>query len=264
MAGTQPNQDTLLWGRVQKYLPLAQRMPEQVPTVARMGSYGELVMDRLCGKQYKTAEEGSYFVTRTPTPGTGVQGQTAVTSFVDTTPYLILSNNNPSGGRNIFPDYIKLTTTVAGGSGTNLLYATRIDSTLRYSSGTNVAGSAGTGLGTVLLGPYSMNSAGPNNSAALVYVGNITASAGSQNVRTVSNGSFRTAITVVNDQYYICFSGVDQELDTALVSGTAIAQRSVVHPPVMIGPGGSFLLYIYAASQAAPCYFEVEIGHIER
>ena len=35
------------------------------------------------------------------------------------------------------------------------------------------------------------------------------------------------------------------------------------HPPVCIGPGGSFLLSLVLASQSAASSYEVEVGHIE-
>ena len=261
MSGTQPNNDVLLWGRVQKVLSQAQRVGDGIVNMLRMGSYGELVYKSIYAKQAKLAEEGSYFITRSPTPNTGIATTASLGSYADTTPFLIVSNNNPSGGRNIFLDYIKLTCTAAG-NGTTLNYATKIDSTMRWSSAG--AGGAGTFLTTILLGPYPTNTAAPVNSNALVFAGAVTATSSSSNARTLSNGWLRSVVPVVNDVYYWNFSGVDQMLDGVLISGTNVVQRCLPHSPVMISPQGSFLLYLWLASQSSASSYEVEVGHIER
>ena len=263
MAGTQPNNDVLLWGRTQRLLAGAQRMVEQASSIVRMGVYGELVTEMLTSKQHKLSDEGSYFLTRSPTIGTGIATIAAANAFADTSPFIIITNNNPvQGGRNIYLDYIILRLTVAGTSSTDLQWAIRIDNIPRWSSGGS--GGAGTGLTTVLSGPYPTNTGSQPNSAALIYCGAIVAVAGSTNVRTLGNGKFRTAIAVVNDSYLINFAGVDMQQDGVLVSGTNIAQRSVTHPPVCIGPQGSLLLHLFGTSQAAATSCEVEIGHVER
>ena len=262
MAGTQPNTDVLLWGRVQRLLALSQRTGEQVASILRMGTYGEIVADLLTGKQHKLSDEGSYFLTRSPTIGTGIATIVASNAFADTSPYIILTNNNPVGGRNIYLDYILMRLTVAGTSSTNLQWAVRIDNIPRYSSGG--VGGAGTGLTAILQGPVPTNTGAPANSSALVYAGALVAVAGSTNVRTLGNGMLRSAIAVVNDSYLINFAGIDMQQDGVLVSGTAIAQRSVTHPPVCIAPQGSFLLHLWGTSQAAATSCEIEIGHVER
>jgi hypothetical protein len=53
-------------------------------------------------------------------------------------------------------------------------------------------------------------------------------------------------------------------LDSVLVSGSAIAQRSIPHAPVCIGPGHSFLLHVWSASQSVAGNYELEVGHVER
>jgi hypothetical protein len=228
-----------------------------------MGLYGEMVTEILTGKQHKLSDEGSYYLTRTPTVGSGVNSTAANNAYSDTQPYIVISNNNPALGKCIYLDYIKLTCVTPGTNGTNLLYAMRIDSTLRYSSG-SVAGGAGTGMTAILQGPTPTNTAAAPASSALVYVGAITATTGSPNARTLGSGILRTAIAVASDTYLFNFAGIDQMIDGVLVSGTAIAQRSIPHPPVCIAPGGSFLLHLWAGSQSGAAAYEVEIGHVER
>ena len=56
----------------------------------------------------------------------------------------------------------------------------------------------------------------------------------------------------------------DVPLDGTLISGAAIAQRSISHPAVCVAPGGSFLFHLYGTSMAAATTCEVEVGHVER
>ena len=118
MPGTAPTNDILNWFRVQRLLAFAQKVGETFPSIARGGSYGESVMELLTDKQHKVADEGSYYMTRSPTVGTGLATIAAQNSFADTSPFLIVTNGNPAGGKSIYLDYLKLTTTVAGTNGT--------------------------------------------------------------------------------------------------------------------------------------------------
>ena len=262
MTGTAPTNEILSWFRVQRLLALAQKVGETFPTIARGGGYGEGIAEILTDKQHKVCDEGSYYMTRSPTVGTGLATIAAQSSFADTSPFIVVTNGNPVGGKNIYLDYIKLTSTVAGTSGINLLYATKLDMIPRFTSGG--WGSSNTGVAQVMLGPYPTNTAAQAQSAAQVYAGALVAVASSSLARTLSNGILRTAITVVNDQYLFNFAGCDMMLDGVLVSGTNIAQRSIIHAPVCIGPGHSFLLHVWAASQTVASNFEFEMGHVER
>ena len=267
MAGQQPNNDVLGWGRMQRLREFAQRIGEQTATILRTGMFGEALTELLTQKQWKLSEEASYFVTRSPTIGTGIATAAAPTGYVTTTPFMVIQNMNqnvnPPGGRCIYLDYIKLVCTAAGSNGTALYYATMIDNILRWSSGGS--GSAGTGQTSVLAGPYPTNSGAAPNSGAFVYAGAVTAAANSSAARLLTNGVFRSAvIPVVNDMYLLNFAGVNLQQDSVLTTGPNVAQRSLVHPPVCIGPGGSFLLNLWLPSQSAASSYEIEIGHVEK
>ena len=263
MSGTSPNNDANLWGRIARLISNAQRLAEGVPIMQRAGLYGEMTAEVLSIKQHKLADEGSYYVCRSPTIGTGIATLAAPTAYADGSPYIIVSNNNPSpSGKTIYLDYIKLICTAAGTNGTNLWFATRIDSIMRYSSGG--AGGNGTGLTAILAGPYPTNTMAPANSSALIYAGALVAIAGSAQAKTLVNGPLRTAIPVVNDQYFFNFGECDMALDGVLVSGTNVAQRTIPHPPVAIAPQHSFPLHLWLASQSVASSYEVEIGYLER
>jgi hypothetical protein len=221
-----------------------------------------LVSELLSLKNDKLLDEGSVYFVRSPTVGTGIAGSILV-AYTDVSPLIIVTNNNPIGGRNIFLDTIRLTLTVAPASATNLQWATSIDNIARYSSGG--AGGAGTGAAANLLGPYSPNTGIGASSGALVYAGALVAVARSNQFRQLENGFLRSAIPVVNDQYLFSFGGHEQMYDGVLVSGVAIAQRTIPHGMVEIGPGHSFLLHHWALANAVTGpSFEVQIAYHER
>jgi hypothetical protein len=269
MAGTGVGYDALNWGRVSRFLQSIGIAPDTLPIVQRIGKYGETVAELLSAKPDKIVDEGSYFLTRnitTGVAGSGIATTAAGSSFADTLPYIVVTNNNPVGGRTIYLDFIKLMTWTAGTNGTNLLYATKIDQGLRYTTG----GYAGYGAVNpaaptqVLTGPNNYNMNAPNNSSALVYAGAITVSASTSGARLLESGICRTAITVVADQYIWVFGGCEAMLDGVLVSGTNAAQRCIPHAAVAIAPGHTFLFHLWAASQTVAAVYDVMIAHRER
>ena len=263
MSGIGFNNDVGVWGKVARLLSKQNSVGEQSPVLSRFGQYGELAMELISGKSSKLADEGSYYQTRTPTVGTGVASITTPTAYVATSPYIIVTNNNPlNGGKNIWLDYIKLNLITPGTSSTNLQYTTALDTIARYSSGGS--GGAGTNMASILQGPLPTNTGAPTNSAALIYAGALVAVAASPQGRVMQNGYLRTAIAVANDQYVFNFGSTDTPVDTVLVSGTAIVQRNIPHVPVCIAPGGSFLFHLFGSSMAAATTCEVEVGHVER
>ena len=114
MPGMQPNTDTLLWHFVRRFISSLQGFADGVQAPTRSGNCGAAFIQRLTEKGHKLADEGSYFMTRTPTPGTGVITTLSLSSLDDAKPFIVIQNNNPSGGKNIHLDHIKLHMTVVG------------------------------------------------------------------------------------------------------------------------------------------------------
>lgn len=263
MGAAGPNNDVAVFGRVGRLIGNLQRSVEQAFSLNRLGSYGEQVADILTGKQQKLADEGTLFVTRTPTPGTGTASIAAPTAYVATSPYLIVYNNNPVGGKNIWLDRINLNLVTAGTSSTDLQFATALDQIPRYTSGG--IGGSGTNVAALMAGPYPTNSGAPiGSSSALIYAGALVAAAASPLNRILINRYLRSAIAVAKDTYEINFGATDQPIDGVLVSGAAVAQRSIPHPAVCVAPGGCFLLHLYGTAMAAATTCEVEVHHVER
>jgi hypothetical protein len=260
MSSAGPQNDVSLWARVSRLLP--QSVIDAFPGLVRAGRYGEIVAELVNSKSHKQADEGSQFLVTNPTPSTGIATGAAVTSFTATTPYIVIQNNNPIGGKNIFLDYIKLTATVAGTNGVGVWWRGVLDNLVRYTSGG--AGAAGTGQTTVLSGPVCPNFGSPAQSNALVYAGAITAAAASSVAKLLSGGVFRTTIMVVGDTYTVNFGGAEASDGNQVKNGTNPTDFVHQSGPVEIAPGGSYLFYLWSPSQTVAAQNEVEISYVER
>lgn len=220
-----------------------------------MASAKTLKYNRVQGATTKplgALSEGSYHIARSPTVGTGLASIAALTTFTATSPFVIVTNGNDANGNNIYIDYIKLTCTVAGTNAADLQWATKLDTSARYSSG-----------GSTLAGKCT-NTGVSNLSSALVYAGALVASADGGGVRLLDNGNLRTTIMVAKDQIIWSFGGDQQDLDITAIATATATQRSLPHAPVAIAPGHSFLLYLWSTSQSAAQSHEVVVGYFER
>lgn len=266
MSGFGPNNDVAGWARVGKYLTdIARVIVPGSAQLLRGNQYGDQSVQSVTGRPIGVSAEGSYYLTRSPVVDTGVATIAALATFADTSPFVIITNSNPVGGKDIHLDYIKLRNTAAGTGGTNLLYATKIDIIPRYSSGgaggfgTNVTGANGQ-----LAGPVPTNTGATPGSGALIYAGALVAVASSLQARTLENGAIRSSINVINDTLMWTYGGYENyQSDLAIATATAV-WKTIPHPPVCIAPGHSYLHHIYAASQSAAASWELVICHFER
>jgi hypothetical protein len=205
-------------------------------------------------------DEAAYFVANNAQTGVAM---TAAAGFAATTPFIILSNNDAVGGKNIWLDYIDLVTTAAGSAAsglTTIQAALYLDNTLRYSS-------AGTDISSKIVSP---NMAVSPTSIAKAYAGAITAAAASGSVRPVCGlRTLRPCVSgtvadVVGEMKHFTFDG------GSLPSGSVtVANAGVIHvpmPPVKIGPQMSALLYIFYAAAGTPvaASYAPELGWVER
>lgn len=243
--------DVKNWIQVQRALPSAYQ--DSVNGAMRAGRYGEPIVQALQGgKVSALAEEGSYFVTRNATTGTGIASTANVTAFSATSPFLYLYNGSTT--KSVTLDYLKLQVTAAGTNGTALWYQMNIDNIARWTSG-------GTALGT----PACTNMSTTTASGVTGYAGAIVAPAASAYVRALAGGAIRLVIPVVGDQYLFTFgSSAPGPIGTLALAGTAIASWHSPAPPVVLGPGHTFLLYLWLPSQSGASSYEYEVGFWER
>jgi hypothetical protein len=231
-------------------------MPSDVSNKAVASTLGGLTGSAsfpLTNKSALMAIEGSQFMARNPTPGTGIVGHAAPTTLDDTKPLLLIKNNAaPNSGINLVLDYIRLRLTTAGTASTNVRFDIKVDNINRYTSG-----------GSQLV-PQNVNMPSQAQSNALVYYGAITAPAVGGNVRVLDGIEFRPVIGVVGDTYTLNFGGPSHPPTALITSGGAICWATANLHPVVLGPGASLLLHQWSASQSGAITFEPTVSWFER
>lgn len=214
---------------------------------SRAGKYSEAYVQSISGKELFSADEGSYFVAISATPGTGVVGHPAPTTFDETKPYLLLYNG--STDKRIALQYLRFHETVVSTAATRTQWTFTIDEGNRLSS----AGTAAT--------INNVNMASSNVSVAAIKHGAPVATAASASRRVLGHYSLRGSIDVVEDNLEFIFGGLGGQNVLAPATVMAVA---VNVPPVIIGPGQSFMAYQWSASQSTGPTLEMVLGFIER
>lgn len=227
----------------------------------RGSKYGEPFVRPLPGERYVLADEGSYFVAHNPTndAATTLAGHVApVLADADATltkPFIFF--RVPAGAtKKVRLDYIELDVIVVGASGTSDNYAWQLDTgTSRYSSG---------GTALTIVNP-NMDSAEASIMAVTNHLlgGDVVVSAETANVRHGGHGQIRGAIMVAGDRTMFKF-GSDPSPGANVVA-TAATRHLVTLPPIVLGAEDSFLLAMYAPSQAVTAaVYKVRMAWWER
>lgn len=219
----------------------------------RVGRYGDQYAISLAGsKLTELAGEGSYFAATNATLGTALTGTAAPTAFSATAALVSLFNGAAAGGKRIHLDYLLLSPKAAGTSGTNFSFAMSGDRVNRYSSG-----------GTAIT-PVNTNMDSDLATIATLNVGAITAAAAGASVRRLNHGVLRTVIKVIGDQYLFTFGNSSPVVAGIPLEGTLQAAIHTPCPPVVLGPGHSFLFHELAAAQSVAATYEFSMGWWER
>lgn len=211
------------------------------------------------------ADEGSYFTAQNPTVGTAIAMTTSVVDDAATassthaqySPYLYLYNKSVVGDQNaksIYLKYIKLFSRVgdqAWTSATQALFSFRADQTNRWASG-------GTALSI-----YNQSMNASNTSALLAYAGaNVVSLPSASSQRVLGHGLIQSTIPLAGSTWVWTFG--DVTMPTNFGYASVINSLTIPNAPVVIAPGWSFQLDIWATALAAAPTFEVEIGYVER
>lgn len=239
----------LLRGIVQRALPSINLDNANVDVGVRQFSYGEVCTQPMVRKAHNLADEGSYFVANTAQ--TGVALANYVTSFTAVDPFIVIFNNNPTGGKNCYLDYIALTASTAGVSTTTAGF-TAVG--VYVDQGNRLGATAGTVMTVVnpnLYYPANASNvvanAGCNATAASAAVRAIV---GQRNVRPALS---TTVVNVIGDMNMFVFGGVEGTVN-GQISITAGVSNIIPQnfPPVIIPPQCSGLLYIWYPVLSAP------------
>lgn len=215
----------------------------------RYDSYTEAVVISPTNKEFYSAVEGSAFVAVTPTPGTGIIGHAAPTTFDEAKPYLVVYNGHPS--KTLYPQFVRLHETVASVGGARVQFTVTTDVGNRRSS-------AGTAL-TIA----SVNTAVTNDATTLAHVGAVIGTAATSARRIIANVVFRGTIDIIEDEYQIVW-GAPDGVGNASSRVATVAEFSRVLPPLAIGPNCSLCVTQWAAAQSTGPTFEVLFSYLLR
>lgn len=204
-------------------------------------------------KNHRYGTAGKYYMATNPTPGTGIISG-VVTSLADTTPLLLVKNNNSvSSGVSIILDFLRLHVTVVGIGHTSPKLTLKTDtsqSTTRYTSG-----------GTTITPVCTSSRGGTSN--AQVYFGAITAAAAGS-ARLIDTFQLATAIEVVNDTWSVDFGAAVCSIKSALAdNSTTITHGYFPTAPIEIGPQEHFAAHIWGASMSTGITLQFSLGYIE-
>lgn len=205
---------------------------------------------------YAAADEGSYF--------TAWLGATANTAVAVTTqalgtssPHIVIQNQQPVGGYNIYMRSIKFRITTATTGITNVNHVGVVSPVL----------TSWTTQGTAMNGPTNVNGGSGTTSRALVYAGVnvVTTQASVPASRIVHTGPVTSIIPIVLDQWMFTFGDVASGNNFGTVIGTTTSFISVSLPPVVIPPQSLYTFGLWGTSWAssAPTYLQ-DVAFIER
>ena len=222
----------------------------QAQSPNRADNYLGAIVSPITGKEMFLTAEGSYFTACSPTPGTGIIGHAAPTTFDEGKPYFLVYNGS---ALNLYPQFLQLNETVASVGGARVQLTQTIDTGNRYSS----AGTAMTVNNT------NMTS---SNSGSLIscYQGAVLATAASGNRRLLGNTVFRGGvIDIIQDFYQLIWGAPDGVSSTGSRVAT-VAEFTRVCPPVCVGPGQSLMLTQWVGSQSTGPTWEALFGFVLR
>ena len=240
------------YARVSRLLP--QKIPDTDDAPLRVTPYGDQTSQPLFGNMIPMVDEGTYFYASNATAGTGLVVTITAVAYTSISPVFLLQNIDSVGGKNIYPDYVRLTlTTLAGTPGTTVGTAVEIDTINRYTSG-----------GTAFV-PYNCNTNIGSASMAKAYGGAIVSPAGGATVRRITNMPVKSVAPYVYDTITYVFGSVEKNTLQGSMALAAAGAWVVPVPPVCLGPSASMLIYLWSAAEGGTArYYEFSAGWIER
>ena len=254
--------DLMNYGIVSRNRP--QAWPDRAEGRFRLGRYGEQLSQSLTPTKHQLAEEGSYFVATTPTPGTGI-AMTISTAFADTVAMFAIKNiadpANPAS-KWIYLDYLRL---ILLGTAPTAVVSRHfaIKRSTHDREPTTVAN-------RTVMTPVNVSKSGDASIARpLSYsaAAAMTVPASVVSDPVVCRACLPTGLGITGDQYILKFGGEDMAPMTGLTATRAAAPATIVTnaPPLIIAPGEWLVFHEWCLTEATngPT-FEHELAWWER
>lgn len=212
---------------------------------------------------YTLADEGSLYVGNN-TIGTTIAMVTSVvddaatqsSTHAQASPLLYCYNgNSPSdpNAKSVYPLFLRLFQPIsaqAWTSATNAQFSFRADNSSRFTSGgTNIT-------------PVNKNTNSSLTSSLSIKFGANVVTIPGATQRVFSHGQIQGTIPLPGDQWLFTFASV--EMPTNILGASAIKNLTIPCGPMIIGPGWSWQLDVWATSLAAAPAFEFEFCYAER
>lgn len=207
------------------------------------------------------ADEGSYFIATSVTPGTAIATTTSVvddaatqsSTHAQASPVMLIQNQNPAGsGINIYLRYLKMYIVQVPTSASIWSYAMRMDplSTKLTTAGTVIT-------------PKNVNTSSSALSKAYINFGAITTVIMSAQGTLTGAGLVSGAIPVAQDQWYFNFGAAAASCDS-IGTQTLVKSLSIPCAPQIIAPQLFWTLEMWGASNAGAPSWVFELGYVER
>ncbi len=240
-------------GLVSRALPAATTDSTNADVGQRLDRYGGAFLSAPAVGKYPWAEEGSYFVARTPTPGTGVSF-TVSASFSDTVPFIF--GNNTSATKAVWLDYLKWIVTVVPASATTVQYAVKTDA-IPISITTNHVATAVPTCPNLGISATSITNIWYQNNATATAI----SATGASGI-VVAEGAMG-GIPIVGDEFVVEFGQPNTSGGSGLTAAQATdpARKVSSAPAVVVPPGGSFRVMLWFASNGITAMsYSFELG----
>ncbi len=244
-----------LYGAASRARPSKYADQSQAPV--RLSNRGETVTQSLHGgKMHTLAQEGSYFVATNPTVATGIAGIAAADGYnAAETLFLLYNQSTQAEGIQICLDFLELQCTVVDTNGTDLRFDHHIDNTDRFTSGgSNIT-------------PVSPNMDSSASAKGRLRFGAVVSSAASSSVRYLGGRQLASTDLVANDLMLFTYGGSNafSNQNSNLTEEATLSRFwHVACPPVVLGPGCSYLFTINSASQSGAATWTFNCGWWER
>lgn len=250
------NQDIVYnWGVGSRDLP--SKHAEGSPAPMRTTRRGDLVTQSLTGgKMHGLADEGSYFLATNPTVATGIAGIAAADGYnAAETLFLLYNTSTESEAVRLYLDFLELQCTVVDTAGTDIRFDHHIDNTDRFTSGgSNIT-------------PVSPNMDSTASAKGRLRFGAVVSAAASSSVRYLGGRQLASTDLVANDLMLFTYGGSNSysNQNSNLTEEATLARFwHVACPPVVLGPGDSYLFTINCASQSGAATWTFNAGWWER
>lgn len=243
------------WGLAGRAQPSAVTDGVYAPT--RVTRRGDQVVVGLTGaKMHGLADEGAYFVATNPTVATGIAGIAAADGYsAIETLFLLHNTSTDAEGVRLYLDSLELQCTVVDTNGTDLRFDHHIDNTDRFSSG---------GSNITPINPNMDSTAAPKGRLRF---GAVVSTTASSSVRYLGGRQLASTDLVANDLMLFTYGGSNafSNQNSNLTEEATLARFwHVACPPVVLGPGDSYLFTLNSASQSGAATFTFNASWWER